>query len=105
MVAQASPVTGGEDANWNADQHDHRCRGDDEFERSRQILRDVLPDRPVAVERVSEVAMRHLAHVFPILYRDRLVEMPLVAQSLNLRLGRVWAESDPGRIAWNQAGD
>ena len=49
--------------------------------------------------------MRHLAHVFPVLYRDRLVEMPLAAQRLNLRLGRVRAESDPGRIAWNHPGD
>jgi len=83
MIADPPAIAGGEDADRNAENHHHQAGGKDQFERRRQILRDVDAHRPIAVERVAEIAARDVADVMPILDGNRLIEMALVAERLN----------------------
>ena len=94
MVAATAAVARGQYAHGKADQRHQRAGGEDEFERGRQVLRDVHSHRAVAVERIAEVAAGKLARVCPILERNWLIEAALAPQGLHLRLGCVGTERD-----------
>ena len=93
------------DAGDDPERDSHECREQEgsecQFERCRQPLPDVEPDRPVRVLALAKVEPKDLADIDKQLLDDRAVKPVLVTDGGDLLRGGIVAGKRRSRIGWH----
>ena len=105
IVDRGVAVARGDDAERHAHQHHDQPGGENELQRRREGIDQIQGDRAPRDQRFAEVAPREPLDEFPVLDRQRFVQMQAMAQLLHLLRRRHGTERHARRIARNDAGD